>query len=154
GLASLGLLKRFDYLSTVSGGGYIGSWLAAWIKREGGIRHVEQQMHENRWEQAKGQVPEPGADGRDQKGRPIVYEEEPEAIFHLRSYSNYLAPRPGFFSADTWVGASTYLRNLLLNRLLLLPIVVALLLVARLFLVFYYWDGKISESTEDSSGVV
>jgi hypothetical protein len=31
GLASLGLLKRFDYLSTVSGGGYIGSWLAAWI---------------------------------------------------------------------------------------------------------------------------
>src|SRR6185369_17798932 len=26
GLANLGLLKRFDYLSTVSGGGYIGSW--------------------------------------------------------------------------------------------------------------------------------
>jgi hypothetical protein len=154
GLASLGLLKRFDYLSTVSGGGYIGSWLAAWIKREGGIRHVEQQMHENRWEQAKGRVPEPGADGRDREGRPIVFEEEPEAIFHLRSYSNYLAPRPGFFSADTWVGASIYLRNLLLNQLLLLPVVVAILLVARLGIVFYYWDGNASEWTEDSSGVV
>ena len=27
GLARLGLLDRFHYLSTVSGGGYIGSWL-------------------------------------------------------------------------------------------------------------------------------
>src|SRR5262249_19553194 len=35
GLASLRLLRLFDYLSTVSGGGFIGGWLAAWIKREG-----------------------------------------------------------------------------------------------------------------------
>ena len=27
------ILRWVDYLSTVSGGGYIGSWLAAWIKR-------------------------------------------------------------------------------------------------------------------------
>jgi Patatin-like phospholipase len=33
GLAGLGLLKYFDYLSTVSGGGYIGAWLTAWIQR-------------------------------------------------------------------------------------------------------------------------
>jgi hypothetical protein len=33
-LAKLNLLKEFHYLSTVSGGGYIGSWLAAWIQRE------------------------------------------------------------------------------------------------------------------------
>ena len=30
GLAELDLLEKFDYLSTVSGGGYIGSWLTAW----------------------------------------------------------------------------------------------------------------------------
>ena len=30
-LADRGLLAQFDYLSTVSGGGYIGSWLSAWI---------------------------------------------------------------------------------------------------------------------------
>ena len=30
GLACCGLLGRFHYLSTVSGGGYIGSWLSAW----------------------------------------------------------------------------------------------------------------------------
>src|SRR5215813_129328 len=33
-LAHHGLLKQFDYLSTVSGGGYIGSWLTAWIHRK------------------------------------------------------------------------------------------------------------------------
>ena len=32
-LADLKLLFRVDYLSTVSGGGYIGAWLAAWTKR-------------------------------------------------------------------------------------------------------------------------
>ena len=30
GLAELGLLARFHYLSTVSGGGYVGSWLTSW----------------------------------------------------------------------------------------------------------------------------
>src|SRR5262245_33957522 len=33
GLARRNLLTKFDYLSTVSGGGYIGSWLSAWIHR-------------------------------------------------------------------------------------------------------------------------
>ena len=35
GLAARGLLKQFDYLSTVSGGGYLGSLLTAWVQREG-----------------------------------------------------------------------------------------------------------------------
>jgi predicted acylesterase/phospholipase RssA len=33
GLARYGLLGQFHYLSTVSGGGYIGSWLSAWRTR-------------------------------------------------------------------------------------------------------------------------
>ena len=33
GLANLNILHIFDYLSTVSGGGYIGCWLSAWIYR-------------------------------------------------------------------------------------------------------------------------
>ncbi|HSE37871.1 MAG TPA: patatin-like phospholipase family protein, partial [Blastocatellia bacterium] len=35
GLARCGVLDKFDYLSTVSGGGYIGSWLTAWTHRQG-----------------------------------------------------------------------------------------------------------------------
>src|ERR1700674_3397057 len=33
GLKQFGLLKKIDYLSTVSGGGYIGAWLSANCKR-------------------------------------------------------------------------------------------------------------------------
>ena len=39
-LARRGVLAQFDYLSTVSGGGYIGSWLTAWIHRAGGLGDV------------------------------------------------------------------------------------------------------------------
>src|ERR1700759_582594 len=39
-LARHQLLPQFDYLSTVSGGGYIGGWLSAWIKNAGGIDKV------------------------------------------------------------------------------------------------------------------
>src|SRR5262245_22645635 len=35
GLAKLGVLPQFHYLSTVSGGGYIGAWLTAWLHRSG-----------------------------------------------------------------------------------------------------------------------
>src|SRR6185503_16192715 len=35
GLARHGVFHCFHYLSTVSGGGYIGSWLSAWIHRSG-----------------------------------------------------------------------------------------------------------------------
>jgi predicted acylesterase/phospholipase RssA len=41
-LSELKLLAEFDYLSTVSGGGYIGSWLSAWIHRSD-ARNLEQE---------------------------------------------------------------------------------------------------------------
>ena len=40
-LKELGLLKKIDYLSTVSGGGYIGAWLTANCKRNGVWRDQE-----------------------------------------------------------------------------------------------------------------
>jgi len=33
GLATVGILGKLDYLSTVSGGGYIGGWFTAWLHR-------------------------------------------------------------------------------------------------------------------------
>ncbi len=45
GLAKYDLLKRIDYLSTVSGGGYIGGWLARWIY-ECGIDDVQKRLGE------------------------------------------------------------------------------------------------------------
>jgi hypothetical protein len=122
GLASLDLLRRFDYLSTVSGGGYIGSWFAAWVKRRGSLEEVEQQLK-------PGRPTRPSTD------------KEPEPIFHLRAYSSYLAPRRGIFSADSSVLVATYLRNIVLNQLVLLPLCMVVLLVPRFLERLFNWVG-------------
>jgi len=46
-LADLGLLARADYLSTGSGGGYIGAWLSAWVQREKSIADVENKLQKS-----------------------------------------------------------------------------------------------------------
>lgn len=144
-LASLDLLKRFDYLSTVSGGGYIGSWFAAWIKREGDPANVEQQLHANRVAQARAN--RPYLDGR-------VVDEEPEPIYHLRSYSNYLTPRRGLLSADTWTVLAIYVRNTLLNLLTILPVTVALVLAVRLIVAFFGPTGDKILGRRETASVV
>lgn len=100
------VLSRFAYLSTVSGGGYLGGWLSAWSHQVGFRRVVEQ---------LKG--------SRDPAASPL--EAEPMPIRHLRQYSNYLSPRLGLFSADTWTLVSTYLRNLLMVWLVVMPFLAA-----------------------------
>jgi hypothetical protein len=113
GFARRRVLPSFDYLSTVSGGGYVGSWLSAWIKR-----HPEG---------ANGVIDEL-AGVRATAERP-----EPAPVVHLREYSNYLNPRLGFLSADTWALGATILRNLLLNWLILLPLIAAITMIPRLW---------------------
>jgi len=83
GLARLGLLSKFGYLSTVSGGGYLGSWLMAWMHHQKiGIKEVERKLAPAAY------VPQ-------------KVTEAPELRF-LRNYSNYLTPRTGLLSADFW----------------------------------------------------
>lgn len=98
-LARGNLLTKFDYLSTVSGGGYIGSWLTAW-------RH---------WAES-GNTVLAGL-----RGRGNDPEQEAIPIGYLRKYSSYLTPRVGLFSGDTWATIAICLRNLILNWLVLLP---------------------------------
>lgn len=108
-LADARVLRRFDYLSTISGGGYIGAWLSLFIKRYAG-----------------GKVEEAEAllVGRDARGL------EHPAIRFLRAFSNYLTPRVGL-SKDTLVAVATYLRNLLLNLTILVTLLGAVLIVPR-----------------------
>ena len=85
GLQEFDLLRKIDFLSSVSGGGFIGSWLVA---------NVSRTAH---W-----------------LGRLTNWE---ESIAHLRRYSNYLAPRTGLLSADTWSMWATWARNAFLIQL-------------------------------------
>jgi len=101
-LGELRALRAFDYLSTVSGGGYIGSWLTALVHREGqgDVRAIEER------------VAPATSDGAPRPDHP--------AVRYLRDYSNYLTPRRGLLSGDTWAAIATYLRNFDLNLLCLL----------------------------------
>jgi hypothetical protein len=110
-LARRGVLSKFKYISTVSGGGYIGAWLSSWMRR-----------HE---QGAEGAL----ADLAARTGDPI--DPEPQPLRHLRDYSRYLAPRAGIFTVDLWTIVAIYVRNLLLNWTLLLPPLLMLLLVPR-----------------------
>src|SRR3954463_6674497 len=47
GLAEHRILQQFDYLSTVSGGGYIGGWLTAWVNRAKGLHNILPHLRRN-----------------------------------------------------------------------------------------------------------
>lgn len=117
--AGSSLLAEFHYLSTVSGGGYIGSWLSAWIKRTG-FSEVWQNLVK----------------------RPLGPDVEPAPLAWLRAYSNYLTPQLGLTSADTWAGLALYGRNLLLNWLVILPVLCGVLLLLKLFAMWVAWCSQ------------
>ena len=111
-LAQARLLRVFDYVSTVSGGGYIGSWLMAWMHhRQIGIREVEDRLSPHK------HTPSSAAD--------------PPELHFLRNYSNYLTPRKGLLGADVWAFAATYIRNTVLNQVILIFLLLSVLLLPR-----------------------
>ena len=184
-LAELRLLRKIDYLSTVSGGGYIGSWLTSWIashdqsaphdqsdpkaskesnsatKLQSEVNDTNtdksvtqnintetarfkilanvQKMTQNIWKsQAR----------KDEKTRNIIEIEnalapldinqkpalasgsdEPDALRHLRSYTDYLKPHGGLFSLDSMTAFTTWLRNSFLNQFILVAILSFLLML-------------------------
>jgi|HubBroStandDraft_1064217.scaffolds.fasta_scaffold00562_3 hypothetical protein len=113
-LARSRLLRAVDYLSTVSGGGYIGGWLMAWMHHQSiGIQQVEEKLS------ASPDAPRESSD--------------PPEVHFLRDYSNYLTPRKGLLGADFWAFAASYLRNTLLNQLILVLALLSLLMLPRSF---------------------
>src|SRR5262245_28278158 len=117
GLAqSANKLEAFDYLSTVSGGGFIGSWYSAWKHRD---RNSASDLNDRL--AALGQkVP------RDST------QTEPKPVEHLRGFSNYLSPSLGLLSADFWTLVSVYLRNVCLINLVMIPVTLAVLMTPRI----------------------
>ena len=114
-LAHTGILGKLDYLSTVSGGGYIGGWLTTWLHREG--RSAVIQGLDPAFANAMG--------GEAARLSPVE---------RLRATCRYLAPQGGLVSADVWTLLATIGRNLFLNWLVLLPLLAAALLIPRLYL--------------------
>ena len=108
GLTEKGLLPYVDYLSTVSGGGYIGGWLLALLHRK--------------------YKTNPALAG-ETLNRVVPLSPDKDPVAFLRKYSNYLAARVSLFSADIWVIAAIWIRNMFLNLCVLVPAIASLLLI-------------------------
>ena len=87
-LADVRLLGRLDYLSTVSGGGYVGGFWSRYLVEQSGGAYRPQG-------EAAAPLPEDALFPHAPSG-------EPREIRHLREFGNFLAPRVGFFQAETW----------------------------------------------------
>jgi predicted acylesterase/phospholipase RssA len=106
-LAAKRLLNRFDYLSTVSGGGFIGGWLQMLLHATGDVEQAQEEL---------------ATSG--------------EAVKRLRHYTNYLTPHVGPFSSDTWASVALYARNLLLNWMIFTPLFLLVALLPISFRTF------------------
>ncbi|HEX2826292.1 MAG TPA: patatin-like phospholipase family protein [Burkholderiales bacterium] len=106
-LHELGLLTKADYLSTVSGGGYIGCSLAAYA--DGVARRAAPGPLEFPFERANGP------------------ENDNVVIRHLRRFSSYLVAR-GFI--DALVAALTAIGGIVANALVLAPLFLLFALLA------------------------
>ena len=129
-LNELNLLRIFDYLSTVSGGGYVGGWWSAWLSRHreaektyGIFPEAEkiepERLDHYRWRSKSTQVAE---------GSLSAWH---DPIHHLRLFANYLTPRTGSFSADTWRAIALLSRNLILSWVMLLPLLLTFVIAAQ-----------------------
>ncbi len=119
--AEAGFLRGVDYLSTVSGGGYIGSWLAGCIRN----------LPPGRDQAAIERVFLPDSDVPSENN-------ETHALRFLREYSNYLTPRLGLLGIDTWTSIAIYLRNLFLNLIVVTGVIAVVVFIPALVYLLTY----------------
>ncbi len=121
-LARHGILKKIDYLSTVSGGGYIGSsltWLLhrEWQGRNGKVRFDVDEAGFPYGTQPGGSQDSGGNTSPDNHDRAAMLQ-------FLRQHGNYLAPGDGITLLSM---LAVILRGTLLSLLIYLPLLVFLL---------------------------
>jgi hypothetical protein len=138
GLARVGVLGSIDYLSTVSGGGYIGGWFTAWLHREGAAGRADVLA-----------TMDPSHRMHNDECAVLAHDEAVSPIDRVRQTCRYLAPTGGVVSADVWTLVSTLARNLLLNWLVILP-----LLAASMTLMHIYFVGLRSVERPLAEGAV
>jgi hypothetical protein len=97
-LAKRGLLEHFNYLSTVSGGGFTGAWLTSCI-----------------WAKVRA--------WRNNHFFPSIGEEE---LWRLRRFTSYLTPHTGLLSGDLWAVVMLWLRNILINWTIFFPLLLGI----------------------------
>ncbi|MEP3279868.1 MAG: patatin-like phospholipase family protein [Stappiaceae bacterium] len=128
-LAASGVFKYVDYLSTVSGGGYIGSALAWWLSGKSSRKHADTTDMFDTSKHVPWGISDPGE-----------VEASPNAILsYLRRNGKYLIPGNGITLVS---GLSVVLRAVLLNLLVWIPFFAAIF-------VFLHWMGPTHSAADN-----
>jgi hypothetical protein len=140
-LHRLELLPIFDYLSTVSGGGFTGGWWSAWLSRP---ERPEPAQFPDAEDIEPSRRPSTllGAGAQTSPGPAAGGPGAQDPIHHLRLFANYLTPRCGALSADTWRAVTFYVRSLIFNWLALLPLLLAVVMAGQLY--YLAWDDDVA----------
>lgn len=109
-LAKEDVLNKMDYLSTVSGGGYIGSSLSWWLQQGSGV----------------GCGPANFPFGTDQQPDTKTDTPSQRRLRYLRQHGNYLTPGEGITLLS---GVAIVLRAILLNLAVWLPVLIVIMML-------------------------
>jgi hypothetical protein len=142
-LASQSVLDKVGYISSVSGGSYINSWLASWISKEG-FDKVNNALadHDPKTAQSDGKR-------KETRGSPEQRYNRQRPISHLRHYSSYLTPHSGLLTSDVWTAVAAYTLRLGPNLLFVL-LAAFTLICAPYFLHGAYSFGLYPSETVES----
>lgn len=135
GLANCGVLRLVDYLSTVSGGGYIGACLSSLMLTENQGALVFGTDNERfPFNAGAGNSQGIKVFDLDQAGNPLPSTEEGEnqQLKHLRAKGNFVTPRVGFFTRDTMRTGGLFFTGLVYTLF-------TFLLVMFVLAAFHYW---------------
>jgi len=141
-LSRYGLLSKFDYLSTVSGGGFIGGWLSALLHRQAVQNGKVDEMAVRDFQENLAPHPKESKLNETVGFKAV----EHKAVRYLRGYSNYLSPKIGL-SGDALAAAAIFFRNFVLIQLTLISLVASALL-------FFHFVGAASTSLAGEESLI
>lgn len=76
-----------------------------------------------------------------------------DPVHHLRLFANYLTPRKGILSADTWRAISVIIRNLTLTWLILLPLLTGVMLLGQAYFLLN-WNTQAAFTSTSNPAVL
>ena len=135
-----GILKHFDYLSTVSGGGYIGSCLSSLLSAEPQRRDKEWDGKQSLIKNNNQRFDEENM-GLEEKNSPFVEERygyppletakltTKHQLIHLRQYGEYLTPHKSLFGWDVNRAIGALTAGIFINMFMFLLLVGAAVLI-------------------------
>jgi hypothetical protein len=112
-MAEKNILHKFDYMSSVFGGSFVGGWLSSWIHRSSLHAVVEELSQSSNLECGS----------------------SPPPLKTFRSYRSASSTSLSLFSTGMWTRLFIYGQNLILNWLVFVPFLIALSLVPKLLVV-------------------